>query len=70
MKMSVVFNNLDEPPIVHIDGKMVKGVTRINVDWITHSEKINKHEWSVSSINDNGVEETRKETNKPQFPNN
>lgn len=70
MKMSVKFNSLGEPPIVHINGKRVKAVTRIDIDWITDSEQLNKHEWSISNIDDEGVEVTRKETNKKQFPNN
>lgn len=69
MKMSVKFDSLDKPPIVYIDDKRVEHVSRINIDWITDAEKINKHEWSVSNINDKGIEVTRKETNKQQFPN-
>lgn len=70
MKMSVKFNSLDEPPIVHIDGKKVEGVTRINIDWITNSDQINKHEWSISNIDNKGIEIIKKETNEPKFPNN
>ena len=70
MKMSIEFNNLGEPPIVHIDDKIVRNVTKINVDWITDSEQMNIHEWSVSNIDEDGIEVTRKETNKKQFPNN
>lgn len=70
MKMSIEFNSLGEPPIVRIDDKIVRNTTRINVDWITDSEQMNIHEWSISNIDEDGVEVTRKETNKKQFPNN